>query len=101
MSTLTGAQHKTSEQHIELGESRIRRDNVDLKKLMSWFNQYNPFTTNDTKLRSLSSGLTASDDDHINYDEPETIGLPMHHSLDNISVTSATLKRNDKVRTLV
>ena len=33
MSNLTEVLHKTSEQHTELGQSRIKRDNDDLMKI--------------------------------------------------------------------
>ena len=74
MTTLTGLQHRSSEQHVELGESRIRRDNVGLEKIKSWFDHDNPFNINAPKLRSLSSGLTASDGDQINCDDAEQVG---------------------------
>jgi len=46
MCTLTELQHKTSEQHIELGVSRVKRDNDDLKKLQNWLQIHNPFDKN-------------------------------------------------------
>ena len=100
MTVLTGAQHRTSEQHIELGESRIRRDNADLEKIKSWFDQYNPFQVNEPNLRSLTSGLTSSDEDQINCDNAELVGYRIQKSLDNVSIDSASIKRNDQVRTL-
>ena len=38
MTILTGLQHQTSEQHIKLGRSRIKRDNSDSIKVQNWFN---------------------------------------------------------------
>ena len=37
MATLTDHQHQTSEQHIELGKSRLYRDNADLIKVQKLF----------------------------------------------------------------
>lgn len=37
MTQLSGLQHSSSEQHVEMGKSRIQRDSVDLMKtLHSW-----------------------------------------------------------------
>ena len=66
MSNLTGAQHKTSEQHIELGKGRVKKDNEDLMKLLTWFQIHDPFDINLGTLRSISSGITASEEDGIN-----------------------------------
>lgn len=74
MTALTGLQHISSEQHIELRESRIRRDNLDLEKIKAWFDLYEPFDINEPKLRAFASGMTASDDDQINCDDAEKIG---------------------------
>ena len=41
MSSLTKLLHVSSEQHVELGASRKRRDNIDLQKIISWFNDHN------------------------------------------------------------
>ena len=48
MTALTGLQHKTSEQHIELGASRSTGDCEDVSKVQIWFDQHEPFNSNDT-----------------------------------------------------
>jgi hypothetical protein len=100
MSNLTGQKHRTSEQHIELGATRVGRDNTDLEKLISWFEIHDPFDPSQTLLKSLSSGLTALDDDGINCDDAENVGLEIQKSLDNKSVADAKIKRSEKVKTL-
>ncbi len=100
MTTATGLQHITSEQHIEIGASRSRRDCGDMMKIQEWFNQYNPFNPNQPKLLSLSSGLTAADDDNVNCDQTEQVGSKIHKQLDNINVLDASIKRNDQVQSL-
>ena len=97
MTLLTGAQHRTSEQHIELGESRIQCDNADLENIESWFDQYNPFQVNEPNLRSLASGLTSCNEDQINCDNAELVGYRIQKSLDNVNIDSASIKRNDRV----
>ena len=92
MVSLAGLQHKTSEQHIELGKSRIKRDVTDLEKLYSWFLQHDPFDVNEHSLRCTSTGLTAPDDDCINCDRAEEIGKGIQLTLDGVSVAEATVK---------
>jgi hypothetical protein len=65
MTTITNLKHKTSEQHIDLGSSGSKRDYVDLRQIQEWFNQFEPCNPNQC---SLSSGLTAADDDGVNCD---------------------------------
>ena len=43
MITITNLKHKTSEQHVELGISRSKRDFKDLNRIQEWFNQHEPF----------------------------------------------------------
>ena len=76
MTTTTNLKHKTSEQHIDLGTSRSSRDYDDLRKIQEWFNQYEPFNPNQPH------------DDGVNCD------------LDRVSVTDASIKRSDQVRSL-
>ena len=101
MTELTNLQHKTSEQHVELGVSRIQRDNNDFNKLFSWFNIYDPFDIDEPSLKSISSGLTAAEEDCINCDQTEEVGKSINEKLDNVIVSNASMKRKDQVRTLV
>ena len=55
MTNLTMNQHKTSDQHVDLGNSRINRDNEDLKKLKVWLNTNNPFNKDEKSLKSIST----------------------------------------------
>ena len=83
MTTATKLKHRTSEQHIELGASRSKRDYGDLRKIQNWFNVFEPFNQNQPKLCSLSSG---SSDDDVNCDQTEQIGAKIHSQLDNVSI---------------
>ena len=59
MTQLTGNHHKTSNQHAELGASRIKRLSDDLEKIKLWIENHNPFDDNKPLLRSIATGLTA------------------------------------------
>lgn len=100
MTSLTNAKHKTSEQHSELGESRSTRDYSDLNTVQTWFDQHEPFDTNETRLRSLSSGLTASEGDGVNCHEVEKVGACIQRKLDDIKIPEASIKRSDQIKSL-
>ena len=100
MCTFTGLQHKTSEQHIELGVSRVKRDNDDLEKLQSWLKIHSPFDKNETALKSLSTGLIVGDGMNVNCDEADKVGQSIQEKLDAICVEDASIKQNDRVITL-
>ena len=51
-------------------------------------------------MRSISTGLTATEDDKINCDNVEDIGRSIQLTLDNVCVESATIKKSDQVKTL-
>ena len=46
LSEQTGNRHLTSDQHEEMGKSRIHRDHEDLMKVLAWFETNDPFDTN-------------------------------------------------------
>ena len=100
MSDLTGLLHKTSEQHTELGQSRIKRDNADLQKIIHWFCWHDPFSVDDPSLRSLSTGLTAINEDGINCDDADSVGRSIQKKLDNVCFEDAKFSRKDQVKTL-
>ena len=99
MTTLTGKRRMTSNQHAELGTSRRRRDQADLAKFRQWFDDHNPFEPDIPVLRSLSTGITATED--INCDRAEEVGYKIQTSLDNKPYTEAKIKRKDHIRTLL
>ena len=101
LSSFTGLAHMTSEQHVEMGESRIHRDNVDLNKLITWLSIDDPFCQNDSNLRSLSTGLTSTENDGVNCDNVEEIGATIQRKLDDVKYWSVKMKRSDKITTLL
>ena len=100
MTNLTGKKHKSSEQHLELGQSRKTRDNKDLSTFISWFQSHNPFNSDAEGLRSLSSGITASNVDNVNCDDCESVGEKIQRKLDGVSFDQCSIKRNDQVNSL-
>ena len=101
MSQLTQLYSSTSEQHVEFGLSRMKRDNVDLFKIKHWFDVHHPFDEGNHSLRCLSSGLSCSEDDIINCDQAEEVGAKVHKKMDSQVYSDISLKRSDQVKTLL
>ena len=100
MSILTGLQLQTSEQHIELGTSRIKHDNSDLIKVQNWFEKHDPLDQSEPNLNSLSSGVIASTESGCNCDKIEKVGEKIQKSLARKALQDASVKRKDMVKTL-
>lgn len=58
MYNLTGLQHTSSDQHVELKMGRERSDYQDIEKFGVWVKAHDTFNTANPCLRCLSSGLT-------------------------------------------
>ena len=100
MTTITNSEHRTSEQHVDLGNSRSNHDFRSLSKIQEWFDHHEPFNLNEHKLRSLSSGLIAADNDVINCHNTEEVGRNIQNQLNNISVLKASIKKSEQVKSL-
>ena len=99
MTTLTNMKRNTSEQHVESTMSRRRYMKL-MEKIMSWFDIHNPFDQTMEASRSLSTGLTASNDDKINCDDAENVGIQIQKKLDGVCFEEISMKRNDQIRSL-
>ena len=100
MSNFTELQLATSEQHVEMRVSRIKRDFEDINKMITWLQNHNPFDDIDPSLRSLSSGQASNEKDGINCDIAEDVGIIMQKKMDNKSYTEISFKGTDQVRAL-
>ena len=98
MTSMTDQKHATSEQHQELGISRVKRDFDDLQKVNEWFDDRNPFITDGDEIRSLSCGLTG--DEAVNCDDTELVGRMIHESLNEVFFAKSTIKHSSQVKSL-
>lgn len=64
-----------------------------MKNIMDRFHLLHLFDSEIPELRSLASGMTASDDDGINCDETEKVNLKIQQTVDSQPVNNA-IKRN-------
>ena len=97
MAGLTKLHLASSEQHIEMSEARRLRDVVDREKLYSWLKDHNPLSTLETRLKSLSTGITVDSGCGLNCDDAERIGVEIHKKLDGLAIAEAKVNRKDRV----
>ena len=90
MSEITQVTLNNSEQHVEMGKSRIKRDVEDLNTITSWIEERNPFEGG-TELRSISTGIC--DDGSVNCDASEDIGRAIQQGINNIPLHEIKMKR--------
>ncbi|KAJ8872029.1 hypothetical protein PR048_028369 [Dryococelus australis] len=65
-----GISNTSSEQHVELPDSRRSRDDRNIQKFLNWFSAHPPLQTS-LVLQSISTGVVA--DENINCDKATTI----------------------------
>ena len=75
---------------------------IGLNKILEYFVQNRPFDASDYRLRSISSGLVASDTDAITCDTPDEVGSRIMVSMDDYryTFTDVFLQKAVQVRTL-
>ena len=97
LSTLT--KNQNSDQHQDLGKSRLQREYNDLQKLITWLDHqgHNPFDANRTNLQALDSGLIA--DESVTCDDAENIGMMIQQCLDNVMLSEASIKQSQQATT--
>ena len=97
---VTGFQVSAAE-HVDVSQSRMRRDASDLEKLTKFFTSNSPFRYADSfRLVSLASGIAATADDNVTCDETDNIGSEIMERWSNITYKDMTLPKRDMVRTL-
>ena len=101
MKLLAGSSVKRTEQHIDLGPSRLTQDHTDWKRFKDWLTARNPFTFEDSNLHSLSTGfISIAGEDEINCGDSERIGASIQAGMDGKSFAEVRFKRNDQVKPL-
>lgn len=85
MSNLTDL-HEVNQDHVDIGYSRANRECSDMHKLIEWLESNDPFSLHDSKLRSLSSGLVASDNDDVTADTAEEVGAAIQQNMNGLKI---------------
>ncbi|XP_064093841.1 uncharacterized protein LOC135206352 [Macrobrachium nipponense] len=94
----TGVSSATTEQHVELRESRQFNDGKHLQILQNWLRSHSPFQETFSGLVSLGTGIIA--DDLVNCDTAKSIGLKVMHDMDGKKFSTIHLKRKNAVRSI-
>ena len=100
MESLTRQWHQSSEQHVKMSTTCHQRDNSDTKLFIELLHQLDPFL-DDSRLRCISTGVAAGEDDAINCDKVEQIGTEIQQSLDGIAVSKRVVPRSKHIKNLV
>ena len=94
----TGVHRNTSEQHVDLRESRRKKDGQHLAIFISWLNDHDPFDCSQDGLRSLSTGTTG--DSETNCDRAVIEGKKSMQRMVGQTYGEVKMKRTEKVKTL-
>lgn len=99
MSHLTNVSRVSSEQHIEMSDSRKLRDLKDFQTLHQFLEDHNPFDLQCIELRNVFSGLV--DSEHkVNADEAKLIGLQIHSKMNGKAFNCVTMVKKDQAVTM-
>ena len=94
-----GVRSYSSEQHVEIRDSRMTRDLLDLTKFKSWISTHSPFEERPSEeLISLHSGVIA--DNSVNCTEAKEIGQKSIQKIVGKSFADISFKRSEKVKNL-
>ena len=101
MTNLTGIVTKSSEYYTDLRASRRKQDEEHGLKFTASLQERNPFGFEDENLYSLSTGIIfMTSKDSVNSEYAEELGLKIQKELDNVSLSTATIKRKNQIKTL-
>lgn len=98
MQDFTKTQYETSEQHKEVGKSRVKKDKKDISTMYSFLKLRNPFISDDNILKNIDTGVTATSD--VNVEQAKVIGEGILSSMTDQEVEKYTFKRSFQVVTL-
>jgi len=88
----------TIDQHIDTRDSRINRDNEDVKKIIDWLTMYNPFRFTN-KIISLANGITGNNE--INCYDAYNVGIVIMDSMVGLTFDNFKFKRANRVLPLL
>jgi hypothetical protein len=79
-------QSQSSEQHVDMRDSKEKRDQDDLQRFCEWLERHSSFAPRtQSHLVSLSTGLVGND--QVNCDQAFVIGLAAMRKLNGLKLT--------------
>ena len=98
MQDFTDVAYSTSEQHVEASDTRQKRDCKDTEQLVSFLRRRNPFSKDDTSLRTIVSGVVAHES--VNVENAGDIGQMILKSMQGKSINECSFKRKRQATTI-
>ncbi|GBO41773.1 hypothetical protein AVEN_259662-1 [Araneus ventricosus] len=95
--TFRGVDLTSSDKHLKISDSRVRRDNEDFRKMMEWFKHYNPYPEN-SNLISISTGVVG--DSRINCHMAKEEGILGIKRIEGSNFYTVKFGTNDRVQPL-
>lgn len=95
--TFCNVAYQSSEQHVELSETRINRDKEDTLKMHAWLDQHPPFTQR-KEIMSISTGVVGNES--INCHLAQELGLMGISKLEGSDFQTVKYKRNERCKPL-
>ena len=86
--------------HTDCGQMRKKRDVKDCQKVTEWLQLHNPFSSPDTRLTALQSGITANEADCVTCDATYSVGSDIQAAFDGIPFLDASIKKKRCVKTI-
>lgn len=88
----------TVDQHVDTKDSRIKRDNDDVNKIIEWLTIHNPFPQTN-KIMSISNGIIGNDE--INCYDAYEIGTNLMNKMVGLKFDNFKFKRANRVLPLL
>ena len=97
MQCVTKVMYNSDEQNKDMSKARQELDMQDIRKLLTFLEERNPFSTN-VSLRNIATGVTA--EKSVNVDKAKDIGKAILNSMDGKPIADYTFKRSAQAITL-
>lgn len=94
----SGVYSYSSEQHVELRNSRIARDRNDVNRIISWFKEHCPFPATE-EIMCIANGIIGSKE--VNCFKAYEFGSSVLRGITGEDFSSLKLKRSDRVISLI
>lgn len=94
MQNVIGVQLSTSEQHLELNNSRKKRDNADIHTLINYLRPHIPFIGGHNELKNIATGVLSVGS--VNVYEAKEIGNNIIQKMSGSSIEDFTARKKDQ-----
>ncbi|KAE8745769.1 hypothetical protein FOCC_FOCC007485 [Frankliniella occidentalis] len=90
---LTGVYRESSEQHVELRDSRVDRDTRHLQKFTDWLREHSPFAVQEHPLKVMCVSTGKLGADEVNCYKAKEVGLGLMRQMYGQNFGHATAKK--------